>query len=265
MSESAEAAPAVLVIAGSDSSGGAGLARDLRTLRDFGVEAACAITAVTAQTHSRVWAVHPLPRELILAQILSALESRPIGAIKIGMLGAAAAADAVAQALARARHIPIVLDPVLRSSSGGVLLDALGERAMRERLFPLTTLLTPNIPEAAHLVSAEEGPGSPDTATLLEWAAMLLGQGPRAVLIKAGHATGAEAADLLAGAEGTRRWLTSPRLAGSARGTGCALASGIAAGLALGQGLEEACWSARQYVLNLLAVTDLPSGRSRTS
>ncbi len=266
MSTSGEAVPAVLVIAGSDSSGGAGLARDVRTLRDFGVEAACAITAVTAQSHSRVWAVHPIPPELIVAQILSALESRPIGAIKIGMLGAAAAVEAVAHALARERHIPIVLDPVLRSSSGGVLLDAAGERAMRERLFPLTTLLTPNIPEAAHLVNEEEGvPGSPDTATLLEWAAALLRQGPRAVLIKAGHATGAEAADLLAQAEGTRRWLTSPRLAGSARGTGCALASGIAAGLALGEGLEEACWSARQYVLNLLTVTDLPSGRSQAS
>lgn len=266
MSASAEPAPAVLVIAGSDSSGGAGLARDLLTLRDFGVEAACAITAVTAQSHSRVWAAHPVPPELILAQIRCALESRQIDAVKIGMLGTAAAVDAVVNALARERHIPIVLDPVLRSSSGGVLLDAAGERAMRERLFPLTTLLTPNIPEAAHLVGAEApGTGTLAPATLLEWAATLLGEGPRAVLIKGGHASGAEAADLLAGAAGTRHWLTSPRLPGSARGTGCALASGIAAGLALGLPLEDACWSARQYVLNLLTVTDSPSGRPQTS
>lgn len=262
-----EAAPTVLVIAGSDSSGGAGLVRDLRTLRDMGVEASCAVTAVTAQSHSRVWAVHPVPAEVIRAQIRSALEACPVDAIKIGMLGTEAAVEAVAQSLPRDGRIPVVLDPVLRTSSGGVLLDEAGQRGMRERLFPLTTLLTPNIPEAAHLVGAA-GAGaidSPDTATLLEWANRLIGAGPQAVLIKGGHASGVEAADLLAGADGTRRWLSSPRLAGGARGTGCALASGVAAGLALGKSLEEACWSARQYVLNLISVTGLPFAGSRSS
>ncbi len=247
-------APAVLVIAGSDSSGGAGLARDLRTLRDFGVEALCAVTAVTAQSHSRVWAVQPVPPDLIRAQILAALESRRIDAIKIGMLGTRSAVEAVAQALPRDSGIAVVLDPVLRSSSGGVLLDEAGEEAMRESLFPLTTVLTPNIPEAKQLVrgAAAKTSGDPDVATQLEWADRLLAEGPKAVLIKGGHAGGAEAADLLATADGTRRWLSSPRLSGAARGTGCALASGIAAGLAHGEPLQEACWRARQYVLNLI-------------
>ena len=246
-------APAVLVIAGTDSSGGAGLARDLRTLCDFGAEALCAVTAVTAQSHARVSAVQPLPPALIRAQIRCALESRRVDAIKIGMLGTAAAAEAVAQCLAPPLRIPVVLDPVLRSSSGGVLLDEAGRRAMQEKLFPLTTLLTPNIPETA-VLCGEQPSSDGDPATLLEWAARLLGQGPQAVLIKGGHGSGPEAADLLAHG-GQTRWLTSARLGGSLRGSGCALASAIAAELARGEPLEEACWTARRYVLDLLART----------
>lgn len=252
MSAPAPPAPVVLVIAGSDSSGGAGLLRDLRTLRDQAVEAVCAVTAVTAQSHSRVWGVHPVPPELIRAQILSGLRSRRVKAVKIGMLGTAAAVEAVARTLARVPDIPVVLDPVLRSSSGGELLDEAGRHAMRERLFPLTALLTPNLPEAAVLCGADPHAGE-DVATRLSWAARLLARGPKAVLIKGGHASDAEAADLLAGADGARHWLSSPRLAGSMRGTGCALASGVAAGLARGEPLEEACWNARRYVLDLLA------------
>ncbi len=252
MSAPAAPAPAVLVIGGCDSSGGAGLARDLRALESQGVEAVIALTAVTAQSDSRVWAVHPVPPQLIRAQILSALESRRVGAVKIGMLGTAAAVEAVAESLPRGWDVPLVLDPVLRSTSGGELLDEAGRDAMQARLFPLTTLLTPNIPEAAHLCGADPQAGS-DTATRLAWAAQLLERGPRAVLIKGGHAAGAEAADLLAGADGTREWLSSARLAGGLRGTGCALASAVAAGLARGEALEEACWNARRYVLDLLA------------
>ncbi len=252
MSASAAPAPAVLVIAGSDSSGGAGLARDLRTLADLGVEAVIALSAVTAQSNRRVWAVQPLAPQLIRAQILSALESRPVGAVKIGMLGTAAAVEAVAEILALAPDVPLVLDPVLRSSSGGELLDAAGQRAMQARLFPLTTLLTPNIPEAAELCGGRP-PGGSDVPSRLAWAAQLLARGPQAVLIKGGHGTGDEAADLLAHADGTRQWLSSVRLAGSVRGTGCALACAIAAGLARGQALQEACRQGRRYVLDLLA------------
>lgn len=242
---------AVLVIAGSDSSCGAGLARDLRTLHDHGVEAVCAITAVTAQDDARVWSVHPVPPESIRAQILSGLRSRRIGAIKIGMLGSAPAVEAVAQSLPRELDIPLVLDPVLRTSSGGELLDEAGRRALCERLLARTTLLTPNIPEAAQLCGADAHAGS-DAATRLAWAAQLLERGPGAVLIKGGHASGAEAEDLLAGADGSRHWLSSARLSASARGTGCALSSAIAAWMARGQKLPEACREARGYVLQLL-------------
>ena len=254
MSSPAPPTPAVLVIAGSDSSGGAGLVRDLRTLRDQAVEAVCAVTAVTAQSHSRVCDVHPVPPELIRAQILCALQSGRVKAVKIGMLGTAGAVEAVAQALAEVPDIPVVLDPVLRSSSGGELLDEAGLRAMQQKLFPLTSLLTPNLPEAAVLCGAQSQP-RPDVPTRLAWAAHLLALGPKAVLVKGGHASDAEAADLLAGADGARSWLASPRLPGSVRGTGCALASGIAAGLARDEPLEEACWIARRYILDLLADT----------
>ena len=246
--------PTVLVIAGSDSSGGAGLARDLAALRDQGVDAVCTLTAVTAQSDRRVHAVHPVPAPVIVAQIRAALESRPIGAVKIGMLGHAASVHAVVEGLAQSPPVPLVLDPVLRASSGAALLDAEGESAMRERLFPLTTLLTPNLPEAAHLVGLAASADA-DTATRLEWARRLLELGPRAVLIKGGHASDEAAADLLASGDGRRRWFASPRIAASCRGTGCALASAIAAALACGEPLEEACWHAREYVLNLLAET----------
>src|SRR6185437_1931532 len=143
--------PAVLVIAGSDSSGGAGIVRDLKVLADLGVRALCAISAVTAQTHGHVVSVHHVQPQVVRTQIRAALDSAPVGAIKIGMLGTAATVSAVADSLSRGGTIPIVLDPVLLSSSGGVLLDEEGRAEMQARLLPLATVLTPNIPEAASL------------------------------------------------------------------------------------------------------------------
>jgi hydroxymethylpyrimidine/phosphomethylpyrimidine kinase len=240
----------VLVIAGSDSSGGAGIVRDLNVLADLGIEALCAITAVTAQTHDHVVSVHYVPPEIVRTQIRAALESSGIGAIKIGMLGTAATVSAVADCLARAGPVPIVLDPVLLSSSGGVLLDEEGRAEMRARLFPLATVLTPNIPEAASLCGT--APAASREA-LLEQVRALIAMGPRSVLLKGGHAAGAEAADLLVTTEGAPQWLSSPRLDARCRGTGCALASAIAAGLASGQSVEDACRNGKQYVLSMLA------------
>lgn len=241
--------PAVLVIAGSDSSGGAGIVRDLQVLADLHVEALCAITAVTAQTHSHVVSVHHVPPEIIRTQIRAALESSVVGAIKIGMLGTGATARAVADSLPRGTAIPIVLDPVLLSSSGGVLLDEGGRAEMCTRLFPLATVLTPNIPEAASLcgtapAASREG--------LLEQARALLSMGARAVLLKGGHADGPEAVDLFLTAEGAPQWLASPRLEARCRGTGCALASAIAAALAGGQSVADACRDGKQYVVSIL-------------
>ena len=242
--------PAVLVIAGSDSSGGAGVVRDVAVLTDLGCDALCAVTAVTAQTHANLVSVHHVPPELVRTQIRAALESAPIGAIRIGMLGTAATVSAVADSLSRCGAIPLVLDPVLVSSSGGVLLDEAGRGEMRARLFPLATVLTPNIPEAASLCATAL---ATDREALLAQARSLLATGARAVLLKGGHAGGAESVDLLLTADGTPRWLSAPRLETRTRGTGCALASAIAAGLAGGASIEDACGSAKRYVLSMLS------------
>ncbi|HEX5462281.1 MAG TPA: bifunctional hydroxymethylpyrimidine kinase/phosphomethylpyrimidine kinase [Steroidobacteraceae bacterium] len=242
--------PAVLVIAGSDSSGGAGILRDLTVLANLGCEALCAISAVTAQTHGHLVSVHHVPPQLIRTQIRTALESAAIGAIKIGMLGTAATVNAVAESLPPGGAIPVVLDPVLLSSSGGVLLDEEGRAEMRSRLFPVATLITPNIPEAASLCGTAPAASREE---LLAQARSLLATGTGAVLLKGGHAAGAESVDLLLTAHGTAQWLSSPRLQARARGTGCTLASAIAAGLASGSTIEAACDSAKRYVHSLLS------------
>ncbi|MGA7537606.1 MAG: bifunctional hydroxymethylpyrimidine kinase/phosphomethylpyrimidine kinase [Steroidobacteraceae bacterium] len=249
------ARPAVLVIAGSDSSGGAGLVRDFQALAAFGVEALCALTAVTAQTQARVVSVHHVPPQIVRAQIHCALEARTIAAIKIGMLGTRETVNAVADCLARGPSLPVVLDPVLLSSSGGVLLDEAGREAMRARLFPLTTVLTPNIPEAAGLCGVGHAGGAaadPSPEALLAQARALRALGARAVLLKGGHAQGPESTDLLLTEEGEPKWLAAPRLAARCRGTGCALSSAIAARLAGGSSVEAACRGAKRYVHSLI-------------
>ncbi|HEY6823344.1 MAG TPA: hydroxymethylpyrimidine/phosphomethylpyrimidine kinase, partial [Steroidobacteraceae bacterium] len=144
----------VLVIAGSDSSGGAGVTRDVHTLTQLGVQARCVVTAVTAQSDASVYAVHVLPAELVRAQLAAACATGPVDAIKIGMLARRATVLAVCAAIP-AGALPIVLDPVLASSSGGELLDAQGREALRTTMLPRATLLTPNIPEAAALLGRD--------------------------------------------------------------------------------------------------------------
>ncbi len=248
--------PAVLVIAGSDSSGGAGLARDLRVLADLRCEALCALCAVTAQTDGRLLSVHHIPPQVVRTQIRAALDTGTVAAIKIGMLGNRETVHAVADGLAREARLPIVLDPVLLSSSGGVLLDEEGRTEMRARLFPLATLLTPNIPEAATLCGA---PAAESREALIAQARALLATGARAVLLKGGHAQGPEATDLLLCAGGEPEWLSSARLNARRRGTGCALASAIAASLAGGSSLPEACRAGRRYVLSMLSGNTYPT------
>ncbi len=242
----------VLVIAGSDSSGGAGLARDVRTLARLGARALGVVTAVTAQSDTRVTAVHVVPAEVVHAQIAAAFATARIEAIKIGMLATAATVRAVADALP-ARTPPLVLDPVLASSSGGELLDDGGREALRTTLLPRATLLTPNIPEASALLGERCGPSE---RALLGAAAALLAFGPAAVLLKGGHGEGPEATDLLLMPHATPRWLRAPRLNAVRRGTGCALSSAIAAGLAAGLELTTACERAKQHVTQLLQQDD---------
>ncbi len=240
---------AVLVIAASDSSGGAGLTRDVQVLAHFGCEALCAVTAVTAQTDAELGAIHLVPAPMVTAQIAAAFAARRVGAIKIGMLGTAATVLAVAQSLPPRGIVPLVLDPVLAASSGAALLDDAGVEALRTRLLPLTTLLTPNIPEAARLLRA-----APATIPheLERQARALLDLGPAAVLLKGGHAGGHTSADVLVIANRPTQVLAAPRVRAALRGTGCALASAIAAGLAQGLALAQACEQGKRHVTQLL-------------
>ena len=239
------ARPRVLVIGGSDSSGGAGITRDVSTLADWQVDAAVAITAVTAQTDREVLAIEHMPAQLIVAQITSALAAHRIAAIKIGMLGCVQSLQAVLAALPVSDAPPVVLDPVLMASSGRALLDDAAVALLARQLLPRVTVLTPNIPEAAVLL---QSPLANDVVTMTSQARALLALGPQAVLLKGGHASGARAVDVLVTQQGVTESLQAERVAASLRGTGCMLASVIAARLALGVPLLRACSEAKQYV-----------------
>jgi hydroxymethylpyrimidine/phosphomethylpyrimidine kinase len=239
----------VLVIAGSDSSGGAGVAQDVRTLTRFGVQALCTLTAVTAQSDTQLSAVHLVPPQMVSAQMQAALGSGRVRAIKIGMLGTRATVLAVAAHLPPRAAMPLVLDPVLSASAGGELLDAAGRAALIEWLLPRATLITPNIPEAAALLASASARSEEE---LLRQGAALLALGPEAVLLKGGHGSGAEATDWLFRAGEPVRPLAAARIAATRRGTGCALAAAIAAGLATGLELHAACARAKQHVTELL-------------
>jgi len=243
--------PTVLLIGGTDSSGGAGITRDVATLSAFGVSAAVAITAVTAQTDASVTAIHYVPPAVIAQQITTALTSRTITVIKIGMLGSTAALQMVAAALSRTR-CQLVLDPVLMSSSGALLLEEAALAALHTLLLPHVTLLTPNIPEAAALL--QTAPAADESAMLLQ-ARALLELGPQAVLMKSGHGVGPTAVDVLVTRDGGVERLSAARLPTHLRGTGCRLASAIAAGLALQQPLLGACSQAKRHVTEQLQQT----------
>ena len=240
---------AVLVIAGVDSSGGAGLSRDVHTLARLGAEALCAVTAVTVQTDARVEAVELMAPALVRAQIAAALATGRVRAIKIGMLGARATVEAVAAGLPARAAVPMVLDPVLASTSGGALLDEAGREALCALLVPRATVLTPNIPEAAELLGA---PPACCEEELIAQAHALCALGAAAVLMKGGHAAGPLATDLLVSREAGVRRFAAPRSGVRHRGTGCALAAGIAAGLAANMELGAACARAKRHVIELL-------------
>ena len=252
--------PTVLVIGGSDSSGGAGITRDLHTLHQLNVRGVAVITAVTAQTHTSVQSINFIPRGTIHDQLETALASNTIQAIKIGMLGSRRAVEAVALSLPPRTEVPIVLDPVLAASSGRALVDEDARVAIIELLFPRVTLVTPNALEAASLLGL---PVVTNSAALEDYAKRLLDDGPYAVLVKGGHAEGEESVDLLALPESDVVKLRGPRLPGSQRGTGCALASAIAAGLAYELPLVNACREAKRYVTRLFEHAIAVSGETR--
>jgi len=220
----------VLVIAGSDSGGGAGIQADLKTIMALGGFATTAVTAVTAQNTLGVAGVWPVPPAFVALQISTVLADIGTDAIKTGMLVDAPTIAAVAAALA-ASAAPLVLDPVMVAKGGAPLLAPEAVELLRALLFPRATLLTPNVPEAAVLT----GIAIEDLAGMRRAAARLCRDGARAVLIKGGHLPGAEIATQ------------------AGHGTGCTLASAIALGLAQGRGLAAAVELAREYLLAALA------------
>lgn len=242
--------PAILVVAGSDSSGGAGLQADLRTCAAFNVHATSVITAVTAQTDNEVRAVHAVPAEVIAAQLDAAFDTRAIGAVKLGLLARAPTVTAVADSLRRRPSVPVVLDPVMIASSGGRLLDAEALAVLREQLLPKVDCLTPNLAEAAALLGGDE---AGDEAAMQAQGRALLAVGPRAVLVKGGHAALPEAVDLLVSADGVKRFASPWVRAGRARGTGCTLSTAIAAALAHGAPLAQAVAQAKRHLGTVLA------------
>jgi hydroxymethylpyrimidine/phosphomethylpyrimidine kinase len=230
----------MLIIAGADSSGGAGIVRDIETAAHFGVKASLALTAITAQTHRRVEAMEPVNAALVADQMHAAFEANPIAAIKIGMMANAGIVSAIAEVLATVPHIPVVLDPVLASTSGTRLLSAEGISRLLERLLERCLLITPNIPELEILTKL--------TDNTTHAADMLLAKGCSAVLVKGGHAESALATDILYRPGELPRQFCSRRWSASLRGSGCMLASAIAANLALEFPLTEAIAAAKALI-----------------
>ena len=231
--------PRVLVIAGSDPGGGAGIQADIKTVMALGGYATTAITAITAQNTLGVLGVMPVPAEMVIAQIDAVVEDIGVDAVKIGMIGSVEVAQAVAARLERLGAVPIVFDPVMVATSGATLADAATVAAF-ERLMRLAAVVTPNLPELAVLAAAA-GDAKP--------AQMLAERHGTAVLAKGGHGDGEMLIDLLVGRDGTiHRW-SDPRIeTRHTHGTGCTLASAIATGLGRGETLVAAIETARAFV-----------------
>jgi hydroxymethylpyrimidine/phosphomethylpyrimidine kinase len=231
-----------LTVAGSDGSGGAGIQADLRAFAAAGVWGGSVVTAVTVQDTERVHAIRAMPAALVRAQLEALLVDLAPRAVKSGMLASAPIVEAVAAACREARVTRLVVDPVVRSTSGAVLLAASGVRALREELLPLAYVVTPNLAEATLLSGLEVT----DVRSAEEASRRILRLGPRAVVVKGGHLPG-EPIDVLATRTGSRRFCGARRGAG-AHGTGCAFSAALAAHLARGQMLDDAIGAAKRLV-----------------
>ena len=242
--------PIALTIAGSDSSGGAGIQADLKTFTAFGVYGCCVITALTAQNTQGVSAVEVTAPALIAGQMRAVLDDLKVGAAKTGMLASRVVVEAVAQGLQAHPTLPLVVDPVMVATSGDRLIDDDAVEAVKALIFPRATLITPNLPEAARLLGSGLADGEPAALHQLEALARL---SAAAVLLKGGHGSGSEAVDLL-WVDGCVVRLASPRIATmNTHGTGCTLSAAIAALLAMGIGLEAAVGRAKTFVHQAIA------------
>jgi hydroxymethylpyrimidine/phosphomethylpyrimidine kinase len=232
-----------LTIAGSDSGGGAGIQADLKTFAAHGVHGCSAITAITAQNSVEVRGYVALDPGMVVLQIETVVDDMPVSAAKTGMLATPEIVDAVADVVARLRIPNLVVDPVMVAKGGHRLLQPAAERAYVERLFALTSLLTPNLAEAEALL----GRAIPDVAAMHEAARALHAMGPRAVLVKGGHLRG-EPVDVYFDGEHDEE-IAGPRIeTRNTHGTGCTLSAAIAARLALGEAPLAAARGAKAYV-----------------
>jgi hydroxymethylpyrimidine/phosphomethylpyrimidine kinase len=240
----------VLIVAGSDSGGGAGIQADIKTVTALGGYAMTAVTALTAQDTNGVHAVLPVPADFIALQMRLSLADIGADVVKSGMLGDAAAIDAVCGVLeAQSTRLPLVVDPVMVAKGGASLIAAEAVDHLRHRLLPLALLLTPNLPEAEALTGREIATEAQMHAAI----EALLRLGAPAVLLKGGHLPGGEVVDLLATASETLVF-RAPRIdSRHTHGTGCTLASAVATGLAQGLALPDAVTRARDYVRAAIA------------
>jgi hydroxymethylpyrimidine/phosphomethylpyrimidine kinase len=245
--------PNVLSIAGSDPSGGAGIAADLKTFAALGCNGMAVITALTAQNTQGVKALHVPPTDFAATQIDAIFEDIDVAAVKIGMLACGAIVEEVAERLAFYKPPFIVLDPVLTATSGEALATSDTARAIVRHIFPLATLITPNLSEAAQLSGKTI---APNRDGLRHAATALHARGAKAVLVKGGHLEGPRSDDLFFDGESFRLFSASRLATQNTHGTGCTLSSAIAAYLARGCALSEAVNGAKTYLNGALAAAD---------
>ncbi|HMC49620.1 MAG TPA: bifunctional hydroxymethylpyrimidine kinase/phosphomethylpyrimidine kinase [Solirubrobacterales bacterium] len=237
--------PAVLSIAGSDSGGGAGIQADLKAFACCGVHGMTAITAVTAQNTVGVEAIEAVSPEMIVAQVGAVAEDIGVAAVKIGMLGTAETVDAVVEALRFVDDAPVVIDPVMVAESGAVLLDEEARSALVERLLPLATVVTPNIPEARVLSGGSEQDSQEDLAREVR------ALGPHAVVVTGGHSE--RVVDLFFDGRESAEIPGERHADGAAHGSGCTHSSALAAHLALGASPLDAARRAREVAAAAVA------------
>ncbi|MEY4073894.1 MAG: bifunctional hydroxymethylpyrimidine kinase/phosphomethylpyrimidine kinase [Pseudomonadota bacterium] len=239
----------MLTIAGSDSGGGAGIQADLKTFAALGCYGMTAITALTAQNTVGVQGIHAVPPAFLQSQLQSVIEDIGVDAVKIGMLHEPGVVEVVAWAIQHYQLQRVVLDPVMVATSGDRLIADATVRVLVDQLFPLATVITPNLDEASLLLGRQIAAVS----DLSGAAQALLSQGARAVLLKGGHLPGDQVVDVLARPGHVDMVLSSARMASrNTHGTGCTLSSAIAAHLALGDPLERAVRAAREYILGAI-------------
>lgn len=253
--------PVALTIAGSDCSGGAGIQADLKTFVVLGAYGASVITALTAQNTQGVSAIHAVPPEFVTEQLDMVFSDLEVTAVKVGMLASRNVIEAVAKGLECRSGPPVVVDPVMVSSSGDVLIERNAEDALRELVIPRATLLTPNLHEAARLLGGSE---ARDERALLTQAESLLALGPKSVLVKGGHQAGSDAVDVFFDGE-DRVTLRAGRVdTNNDHGTGCTLSAAIVAGLAQEASIIEAIREGKWFVSEALkAGVELRVGRGR--